>query len=155
MKTLTALQIEELYQFTRQHYVEYYDVQTELVDHLANDIEAIWEKQPSLTFDQAREISFKKFGVFGFMGVVEEKQKQINRKYWKRVFQIFKQFFKAPQILITITICLGIFTFLTSLPQKWTYLTITIIGVLILSYQSIKLKRLMNKRFKLTKKNGC
>ena len=36
---LTEEQIQQLYKFTRQHYVEHYDVQTELVDHLANDIE--------------------------------------------------------------------------------------------------------------------
>ena len=36
---LTPQQIEQLYQFTRQHYVEWYDLQTELVDHLANSIE--------------------------------------------------------------------------------------------------------------------
>ena len=40
---LSAEQIERLYQFTRQHYVEYYDLQTELVDHLANAIEEQWQ----------------------------------------------------------------------------------------------------------------
>ncbi len=55
--------------FTRQHYVEHYDLQTELVDHLANDIEKICEEQPNLSFEQAKTISFKKFGVFGFMDV--------------------------------------------------------------------------------------
>ena len=40
---LTEIQITNLYQFTRQHFVYHYDVQTELVDHLANDIEGIWE----------------------------------------------------------------------------------------------------------------
>jgi len=28
-------EIEKLYKFTRQHYVAYYDLQTELVDYLA------------------------------------------------------------------------------------------------------------------------
>lgn len=37
---LSTEQIDYLYQFTRNHYVEYYDLQTELVDHLANAIEA-------------------------------------------------------------------------------------------------------------------
>ena len=32
---LTEAHIEELYAFTRKKYVEHYDVQTELVDHLA------------------------------------------------------------------------------------------------------------------------
>ena len=48
---LTAEQIEQLYVFTRQHYVEYYDLQTELVDHLANAIEQQWESNPKLTFE--------------------------------------------------------------------------------------------------------
>ena len=40
---LTKNQIDELYKFTRKHYVYHYDVQSELVDHLANDIENIWQ----------------------------------------------------------------------------------------------------------------
>ena len=61
---LTQTHIEELYKFTRAHYVEHYDVQTELVDHLANDIEQIWSKQPKISFEEARDMSFQKFVVF-------------------------------------------------------------------------------------------
>ena len=63
-------QIDRLYEFTRQHYVEYYDLQTELVDHLANSIESQWQENPKLTFEDALKIEFKKFGVFGFSDVV-------------------------------------------------------------------------------------
>ena len=63
---LTSQHIDQLYKFTRAHYVEWYDLQTELVDHLANDIENIWKKEPNLSFDQAKNKAFKKFGVFGF-----------------------------------------------------------------------------------------
>ena len=59
--TLSKEQIENLYAFTRKHFVEYYDLQTELVDHMANDIEVILEKDSSLNFEQAREKAFKKF----------------------------------------------------------------------------------------------
>ena len=44
---LNEQNIDNLYKFTRQHYVEHYDVQTELVDHLANDIEKILAEQPT------------------------------------------------------------------------------------------------------------
>jgi hypothetical protein len=47
---LTETHIQELYKFTRKHYVYFYDVQSELVDHLANDIEDIWKAQPNLSF---------------------------------------------------------------------------------------------------------
>lgn len=42
MKTVTPEQIERLYEFTRGHYVEHCDLQSELVDHLANAIEKRW-----------------------------------------------------------------------------------------------------------------
>ncbi|MDR6968723.1 hypothetical protein J2X31_002749 [Flavobacterium arsenatis] len=50
---LNEQQIEQLYTFTRQHFVEWYDLQSELVDHLANAIEAEWHKNPKLTFEEA------------------------------------------------------------------------------------------------------
>lgn len=99
---LTEKQIQQLYKFTQQHYVEHYDVQTELVDHLANDIEQIWTEKPTLTFEKARDVSFKKFGVFGFMNVVEEKQKQMNKKYFKLILSFVKEWFKLPKVIITI-----------------------------------------------------
>jgi len=54
--TLTEEHIDQLYKFTRKHFVEHYDVQTELVDHLANDIEQIWIDQPKLSFEEARDL---------------------------------------------------------------------------------------------------
>ncbi len=58
-------QIASLYAFTKKHYVEFYDLQTELVDHLANAIEAQWENNPEIPFEEALQIEFKKFGIFG------------------------------------------------------------------------------------------
>lgn len=50
---IKSIQIERLYQFTRQHYVEWYDLQTELVDHLANAIEQQWQENPNISFEDA------------------------------------------------------------------------------------------------------
>ena len=93
--------ITELYKFTREHFVVHYDVQTELVDHLANDIEQIWEVKPQLTFQEARALSFKKFGVFGFMTVVEQKQKAMNKRYLKILWRFVKEWFSLPKIIAT------------------------------------------------------
>jgi hypothetical protein len=101
---LTKQHIQQLYTFTRQHYVEHYDVQTELVDHLANDIEQIWQNNPKLTFEQARDLSFKKFGIFGFMDVVEQKQTRLTIKYFKTILKFGKNWFKLPKILVTLLI---------------------------------------------------
>ncbi|WP_397444814.1 hypothetical protein [Polaribacter sp. R77954] len=106
---LTNLQIENLYQFTLKHYVEYYDVQTELVDHLANDIEDIWKEHPKLSFEEARDKSFKKFGIFGFMDVIEQKQSQMTKKYFKIILKFVKEWFKLPKIILTILIFVGFY----------------------------------------------
>ncbi|OIQ36514.1 MAG: hypothetical protein BM563_10675 [Bacteroidetes bacterium MedPE-SWsnd-G1] len=150
--SLTESRIKELYQFTRAHFVEHYDVQTELVDHLANDIEAIWENQPSLSFEQARDQSFKKFGVFGFMGVVEEKQKQISKKYWRLVWSVFKGFFKLPQIIVTATICMGIYTLLQLVNQEWVFVVIGFGGASLMIFRALQIKKHMKVRFEKTQK---
>ena len=96
---LTPDQIDQLYTFTRQHYVEYYDLQTELVDHLANAIEEQWQENPKLSFDEALTIEFKKFGVFGFSDVVEKRHKTLSKKYFKLIWNHFVDFFKLPKII--------------------------------------------------------
>lgn len=101
MIKLTRAQIDQLYLFTRQHYVEWYDLQSELVDHLANAIETQWQENPKLTFDEALNNEFRKFGVFGFMGVVEEKQKFLGKKYRKLIWNYYTEFFRLPKIILT------------------------------------------------------
>ncbi|APG65961.1 hypothetical protein LPB136_11565 [Tenacibaculum todarodis] len=109
---LTQENIQNLYKFTRKHYVYHYDVQTELVDHLANDIEQIWEESPKLSFEKARDTSFKKFGIFGFMDVIEAKQKQMNKRYRKIMWRFFKEWYTMPKIITTLTLVLGLFCLL-------------------------------------------
>jgi hypothetical protein len=100
----TSEQIDNLYAFTRKHFVEHYDLQTELVDHLANDIETIWNTQPKLSFEAARDQAFKKFGVFGFMDVVEERSKAMNKQYMKLLWHYIKDWFKSPQLSFTLLV---------------------------------------------------
>ena len=109
---LTDQQIQELYKFTRKHYVYYYDVQSELVDHLANDIEEIWEEYPKISFEDARDKSFKKFGIFGFMDVVEAKEKQMHKRYWKIIWRFAKEWFTIPKVLLTVIIFISVFLLL-------------------------------------------
>lgn len=102
MERADKAQIETLYAFTRQHYVEWYDVQTELVDHLANGIEEQWQENPNLTFDEALKNEFKKFGVFGFMEIVENKTKALEKYYRIEVWKCLKQYFRLPKIIVTL-----------------------------------------------------
>lgn len=106
---LSTEQVQKLYNFTRQHYVIYYDLQTELVDHLANAIEEQWKENPKLSFEEALQREFKKFGVFGFMHVMEQRQKAMNKKYNILVWHHLKSFFRLPQIIGTLLSILLLF----------------------------------------------
>jgi hypothetical protein len=130
---LSDEQIERLYQFTRQHYVEYYDLQTELVDHLANAIEEQWQQNPKLSFEEALQIEFKKFGVFGFMDVVEQRQSALNKKYNKLVLNELKTFFSVPKIIGTIS-AVGIVFYLLKYLQESLFIVQTLFFFLIISY---------------------
>ncbi len=132
---LTQTHIQELYNFTRKHFVYFYDVQTELVDHLANDIEEIWVEQPKLSFEQARDKSFKKFGVFGFMDVIESRQKAMNKRYVKILWRFFKEWFTFPKLITTLAIFLSFFLLL-KIPYS-EYILLTGLFVLV-TYDLIK-----------------
>ena len=41
MSKLTTTQIQSIFDFTTTKYIKYYDVQLELVDHIANRIEEL------------------------------------------------------------------------------------------------------------------
>ena len=143
----TEQNIQDLYKFTRQHFVEHFDVQTELVDHLANDIEQIWKEKPNLSFEQARDISFKKFGVFGFMDVVEEKQKQLGKKYTKILWRFTKEWFLLPKIILTLAIFTLFYILLGHNIGQVIFLAILVIlgfGDLFLGYQ---LRKKVKKRY--------
>jgi hypothetical protein len=68
-KQLTEAQIESLHMFCEFHGVKYYDVQVELVDHLASAIENRWENEPNIGFEQALNDVYSAFGVGGFSKV--------------------------------------------------------------------------------------
>ncbi len=96
----------KLFKFCHQHFVYHYDLQVELVDHLASSIEEQWEMNPELPFEEALKNTFKKFGIHGFSKIKERKQKELQRKYnillWKYLFD----FFKWPKVMMTLAFTL-------------------------------------------------
>ena len=119
-KRLASQQIEELFNFTKKHLVEHYDVQVELVDHLANAIEDQWKENPNILFEDALQTEFKKFGVFGFTGLVEQKQSALQSHYWKVIKKEFISFFSVPKIILTIVMFYVLFQFYSN-PKSFFY----------------------------------
>ena len=63
---LNQEQIESLFAFVEKKGVKYYDVQHEIVDHLATSIESEMMATENRTFDQALQIVYGEFPITGF-----------------------------------------------------------------------------------------
>lgn len=126
---LTKEQIENLYAFTKKHGVKYFDLQTELVDHIANDIEHIWHLNPKLTFEQARYKATIKFGIYGFSGFVNKREKALNKKYWRLFGKFFREFFTIPKIVLTFFLIASTYIFFEISPKKNTFLFGGLFGI--------------------------
>lgn len=109
MRKITEVEINQIFDFTKRHYVEFYDVQVELVDHLANAIEEQWKENPNISFEDALQNEFKKFGVFGFTGLVEQKQTELHKYYNKMLWKEVLKFFSIPKVVITVLLYLSVF----------------------------------------------
>lgn len=112
MRKLTENEISQLFDFTKKHYVEFYDVQVELVDHLANAIEDQWKETPNISFEDALDIEFKKFGIFGFTGLVEQKQAELHKYYNKMLWGEVLKFISIPKVVVSVVLYLSIYFFL-------------------------------------------
>lgn len=129
---ITNDQVNRLYHFTRKHFVEFYDLQTEMVDHLANGIEQQWRVNPNLSFEEALHIEFKKFGVFGFSDIVERRMAEMNKRYHKFVWQHFKEFFTIPKIIFTLSLVIILSAIFLNLESLFSVISVGFTIVLIL-----------------------
>ena len=95
---LSAAQIEQLFAFTEKKYVRYYDLQVEIVDHLATSIEEILSNNSKLTFNEALKLVYSEFGIFGFAKIVQQKEEQVIRSGKKLVQKEMRNYFRWPQL---------------------------------------------------------
>lgn len=131
-RKLTPEQIENLFELCEFHNVSYYDIQIELVDHLASAIEALWETNPEISFEEAVFQVCEQFGVdpffhteyqsllplpsgrhfsgeSGFEAIKEAKEKELHRKYDRLQWKYIGEFFKLPKIILTLAITFALF----------------------------------------------
>ncbi len=151
---LSQDQIQQIYVFTRQHYVEHYDLQTELVDHLANGIELQIQENPQLSFDEALQNEFKKFGIFGFSDIVEKRSWALEKKYWKFIWKAMLSFFGIPKIIISLSMVYIVYQILLlGSTEKYAYLPLLVlVPFVVLAIKSFKNARMYKKKLKLQHK---
>ena len=109
IRKVSEQEVDRLYRFTREHFVEHFDVQSELVDHLASSIENIWEQSPNVKFEDALNSTFKKFGIFGFSDIVEKKILFLDKKYAKKILKYAVARLKWPKILSSLVLAIAIY----------------------------------------------
>ena len=111
-RKLSPEEIEELFAFCCKRNVKEYEIQAELVDHLASSIEAQLEQNTSLSFYEALGITYSKFGANGFKEIVKIKRKMFRRKYNILFLKFLATFFQLPRIILTIFLTISLYSVL-------------------------------------------
>ncbi|AWH84465.1 hypothetical protein HYN59_04735 [Flavobacterium album] len=149
-KKISTEQFSQLLAFTRKHFVEYYDLQVELADHLANAIEQRWQAQPALTFDEALHLEFKKFGIFGFSDIVEQRQNALFKKYYRLVRKELLSALTFRAVLIAVLGTLAVYEIVMLLP--WSYFVLLLGSLIVSCYRLWQLRRQYKKKLDSTGK---
>jgi hypothetical protein len=142
-RKLTPNEIKGLFLFCRKQKVKYYDVQLELVDHLASCIEEIWKTQPEIQFQDALTKIYLSFGVNGFLNVEKTKKKELRKKYSRLIWTYLIEFYRLPKIIFTIFLVAALFFAFKSVTDlamlNVAFLAFSFIGLL--SFYTINYKR--------------
>ncbi len=117
-------QIEALFAFVQKKRVRHYDLQVELVDHLASSIEGLWKGNPDVSFEKALQKVYKRFGVTGFSRVIQEKEKALTKLAWRWAFEYLKGWLRIPHLLFLILIIASFANILLWLPSFGTVVLI-------------------------------
>jgi hypothetical protein len=139
---LQKQQIKHISNLIKMKGVNYIDVNQELTDHVASEVEELMSKNPSIDFMAVVKAVFLKYNRFYFMKIEEEKEKQIRKKAKKDLFKAFISYFTIPKIIFTLFLFFSIKFILSN--QLSDYLiavvfTFSLISVFFLAYYKRKL----------------
>ena len=101
---LSEVEINKLFRFTEKKMVHWYDLQIEIVDHLASCIEDEMTADSKLTFDLALEKVYNGFGIFGFAKIVQERQIQLAKMAKSKWWNEFRNLFQWPNAILLVMI---------------------------------------------------
>lgn len=135
--TLTKEQIDQLFQFCEKQGVQYYDVQVEIVDHIAENIENNMDQDPS-KFEDELEKSVITFGrASQFKKIEVEKENQLKRKARNLQLSYISQYFRWPSIITTAAIIFSCYYMAYHLPTHLMSIVIRISLWTLFIYYSI------------------
>lgn len=138
-------QVIELFAFCKRHYVHHYDVQVELVEHLANAVEEKMSANASSTFEKTLEEVHKSFGYKGFAGVVAAKAEALRKQHSKLKWKLFWSYFTWPKAAFTLMMVASLFFLKQILPADYLVWLITSLSVGFIVFEFVvkfKIRRL-------------
>jgi len=126
-KKLTEEQVTKLFAFCLKNEIYAYDLQIEIVDHLASSIEDQWLKNPDMSFGWALKNATQKFGKYGLKQLERKIKRQLRRNFNLILWDYFLQYFRWPKLIITSALFLSIFTLIRITPNNhWVIMTIAV-----------------------------
>lgn len=111
-KKLTEEQVTKLFAFCHKNEIYAYDLQIEIVDHLASSIEEQWQGNPELSFGWALKNALGKFGKTGLKKLEYKLRRQLKQNFNRILFNYLLEYFRWPKLVITAAVFLSIFTLL-------------------------------------------
>ncbi|HXR83555.1 MAG TPA: hypothetical protein VN722_04560 [Hanamia sp.] len=144
---LTEEEIDLLFEFCKKHFVKYDDLKVELVDYLSKAVESKM-KDSKLTFEMALQKAHEEFGPKGFATFVSKREEAAHNQSSRLFWNFFEEQLRWPKCIPFIFLFAILYTFLSFDPFliKWFYYSITIGGLIMLSFYTIWVKIVMSKK---------
>lgn len=146
---LAKEQIECLFKFCQKHLVHFYEVQVVLADRLATGIEAQMRVDHKLTFEDALEKEYSKFGVMGFATIVQENRSRLQNKTLRDFLRLVLDQFHWPAVLTFLLVSSASYTV-----WYWNHTVAMILTGFVLLFGAVREVVLFKKSSKYFKKTG-
>jgi len=128
-RKLNPDQIQEMFTFCYKKNVKEYEIQAELVDHLASSIETLQEEQSNICFQDALNHAYAKFGSIGFNELVKSKKRAFRHQYDRLFLKFLITFFRLPRIILTLALILVLFTLIRIVEPTKIIITYAIVAL--------------------------
>ena len=122
-KQLTKDEIQQLFQFVEKKGIKFYDIQLEIVDHFASEIEQTWDDFPlDWTFEQKiLEVYYNQIGKGGFHTIQLAKGKAFEKWFNTHSINYVKSFFTWPKIGISFLLIFLVYSLISTADDPLMY----------------------------------
>jgi hypothetical protein len=106
--TLNKEQLHHISKYIKARGVSYTDVNAEMTDHIASEVEAFMVTEEVNFFEVVKKV-FLKYDRFHFMRIEEEQKNKLEKQSWKSFKNGFLGFFSFPKIVFTLCLFFALY----------------------------------------------